>query len=166
MHMPDITPVVLSIIRCDDKYLFIRRRRPPYEGLWSLVGGKMKSGEHIRTATIREVLEETGAHHLNNYAYLGLVTECLRGPSNEIESHFLISVSYCEIDRFTPHNQEGELQLFTRDEIESMKSVFLPSDWYMFKTLLEPATYNTLYEAEIVHEAGDYRLVYFRAAIS
>ncbi len=163
--MSDTLPIVVSIVRFDDRYLFIRRKNQPYAGLWSLIGGKIKFGEHVRMATRREVLEETGASHIKNYEYRGLVTECLRVSNNDIKSHFLIFVSHCEIDRFVPHNREGDLQLFTRAEVESMESVFLPSDWYMFRYFLEPCNHETVYEAELVYEYDKYRLVYFQAAI-
>ena len=45
--MSKIIPIVITILEHQDQYLFIQRKNPPYEGLWSLVGGKVNVGEHI-----------------------------------------------------------------------------------------------------------------------
>ncbi|MEV4025967.1 NUDIX domain-containing protein [Actinosynnema sp. NPDC050801] len=42
------------------RLLLVRRRNPPGEGLWSLPGGRVESGESDETAIMRELLEETG----------------------------------------------------------------------------------------------------------
>jgi 8-oxo-dGTP diphosphatase len=42
------------------RLLVIRRGRPPGEGLWSLPGGRVESGETDAVAVVREVREETG----------------------------------------------------------------------------------------------------------
>lgn len=40
--------------------LLIRRATPPFEGHWSLPGGKLESFETIAQCLVREILEETG----------------------------------------------------------------------------------------------------------
>ena len=42
------------------KVLLVRRKRPPYAGLWSLPGGKPEGEETPRDAVMRELKEETG----------------------------------------------------------------------------------------------------------
>ena len=44
----------------DRKVLLVRRKRPPYAGLWSLPGGTVEGGEAPRDAMRRELKEETG----------------------------------------------------------------------------------------------------------
>lgn len=44
----------------EGRYLLVRRGREPSRGLWSIPGGKVEPGEDDRSATAREVLEETG----------------------------------------------------------------------------------------------------------
>lgn len=43
-----------------DEVLLIRRGKPPYEGEWSLPGGKIEYGETAAEAALRELAEETG----------------------------------------------------------------------------------------------------------
>jgi 8-oxo-dGTP diphosphatase len=44
----------------EGKFLFIRRKNPPYQGRWALPGGFVDVGETVEEACAREVLEETG----------------------------------------------------------------------------------------------------------
>ena len=42
------------------RYLFCRRRKPPYKGLFNFVGGKIETSESGIEAAYRELYEETG----------------------------------------------------------------------------------------------------------
>ena len=42
------------------RVLFVQRAKAPYEGSWSLPGGRVEPGETLEQAVRREVLEETG----------------------------------------------------------------------------------------------------------
>ena len=42
------------------RLLVIRRGRGPYEGHWSIPGGRVEPGEDDATAVVRELAEETG----------------------------------------------------------------------------------------------------------
>ena len=44
----------------EDQVLLIRRANPPYQGCWSIPGGKVEFGETLHQAGLREVYEETG----------------------------------------------------------------------------------------------------------
>ena len=43
-----------------DEVLLIRRGKPPFEGAWSIPGGKIEHGETAAAAALRELFEETG----------------------------------------------------------------------------------------------------------
>jgi 8-oxo-dGTP diphosphatase len=65
----------------DGKVLLIQRGKPPGVGLWSLPGGKVKTGETALAAAARELFEETGlcaelSHLVGTYE--------IKGPSGEI----------------------------------------------------------------------------------
>jgi len=50
----------LCFLTRGDAVLMLRRRRPPNQGLWNGVGGKIEAGETPLAACVREVREETG----------------------------------------------------------------------------------------------------------
>ena len=50
-----VLPVVLGIVRNEDKILLIQRRKMPYKGYWGLFGGKQINGETIQETIEREL---------------------------------------------------------------------------------------------------------------
>jgi len=160
--MPKIVPIVITILACQDRYLFIRRKNPPYEGLWSMVGGKIDVGEHITAAAIREVKEETGAKIIEDYEYRGLVSERLVDSNGNLVDQFLIFVGHASIQDFSQNHREGELALFSKDEIKDKKHEFLPSDLEMFQRFLEKNKISVIHEVELLHDDKGYHLVYYR----
>lgn len=160
--MTKMIPIAITILSYRDRYLFLKRRNPPYEGLWSLVGGKITPGEHIPTAAIREVMEETGTTQVHSYDYRGIVSERLVDSNGTLSAHFLIFVGYAIIDDFRMNHREGDLSLFTLDEIETNRSQFLPSDFEMFKQFLKKSRGPQMHEAELLHDGKEYHLVYYR----
>ncbi|MEE9540391.1 MAG: NUDIX domain-containing protein [Candidatus Thorarchaeota archaeon] len=164
--MASLVPIAITILRCADQYLFIRRRKPPYENLWSLVGGKVNLGEHIHDAAVREVMEETGATGVRNFESRGMVSERLVTSNQELSAHFLIFVGYAEIDNFKDSHREGDLKLFTLDEIIGKDVDFLPSDWHMFQSFNVAGGWSGMYEAELLHDGAQYHLNYYRKAVA
>ncbi|MHA1964616.1 MAG: NUDIX domain-containing protein [Candidatus Thorarchaeota archaeon] len=160
--MTKMVPIAISILRCGERYLFLKRRNPPYENLWSMVGGKVGLGEHIRSAAVREIMEETSAPEIKNYKFHGLVSERLVESDGSLTAHFLIFVSSAEIPSFSENHREGDLALFTEDEIESTKEQFLPSDYQMFKCFKSIESTTSTYEAELLHDTAGYHLIYYR----
>ena len=49
-----------AIILIKDSIVLIRRRNPPFRGMWALPGGFVEYGETVEHAVRREVKEETG----------------------------------------------------------------------------------------------------------
>ena len=40
--------------------LLVRRKRPPWEGMWAIPGGRIGRDEHLEAAALRTLEEETG----------------------------------------------------------------------------------------------------------
>jgi ADP-ribose pyrophosphatase YjhB (NUDIX family) len=161
--MTKMVPIAITILSHKNHYLFLKRRNPPYEDLWSLVGGKIILGEHIQAAAIREIMEETGTAKVKEYEYRGLVSERLVDSKNTLLAHFLIFVGHAIINDFKSDNREGDLSLFTCEEIEANSSHVLPSDLEMFKRFREKKRGSQMHEAELLHDEKGYHLVYYRA---
>jgi len=55
-------PVVAvgAIVWKEDRFLLIRRGRPPRQGGWSIPGGRQEAGETVHEAVHREIREEAG----------------------------------------------------------------------------------------------------------
>ena len=156
-----VLPIAITILEHNGKFLFIKRVKPPYENLWSLVGGKVNPGEHIKTAAVREIKEETGAVDVANYSLRGFVSERLVDANSELLSQFLIFIGHAEVSSFSSENREGVLSLFTLKEIKTQAVDFLPSDLKMFTSFHKLPLDHIFYEAELIHDDG-YHLNYFR----
>ena len=53
-------PAIGVVVVHDRRILLVQRRKPPYLGLWTLPGGKIRWGETMLAAAEREIWEETG----------------------------------------------------------------------------------------------------------
>ncbi len=55
-------PVVAvgAIVWKEERFLLIRRGRPPRQGGWSIPGGRQEAGETVEAAVHREIREEAG----------------------------------------------------------------------------------------------------------
>lgn len=74
---------VILVIREDGKVLVQERLKHPYYGFWGYPGGKIRWGETIMEAGLRELLEETGLSAELNYE--GVYHEHVRSAeTNEI----------------------------------------------------------------------------------
>jgi 8-oxo-dGTP diphosphatase len=51
---------ILALVRRGDRFLLVRRAKPPNQGRWGLPGGVQELGETVVEAGLRELAEETG----------------------------------------------------------------------------------------------------------
>ena len=161
--MTKIIASAITILRCGDQFLFMKRKKSPYENMWALVGGKVEVGEHGPAAGQREVLEETGATEITDYTLKGIVSERLIKPDGEIVAHFFIFVGCASIETFNEHHSEGDLALFSKDDLIAIKQEVLPSDFEMFSRFVDSAADSISYhEAELIQDNGTYTLSYYR----
>jgi ADP-ribose pyrophosphatase YjhB (NUDIX family) len=87
---PDRPYVAVSaaIIR-DGKVLIVRRARPPAEGLFTLPGGAVETGERLTEAVVREVREETQLE-IEPAGLAGFREVIVRDDGGRIERHFVV----------------------------------------------------------------------------
>jgi len=127
-----------------------------------MVGGKVNIGEHVHAAARREIVEETGSSEVFDYDLRGIVSERLVDSHNNLLSQFLIFVGHASINDFQQNHREGELALFSLDEIEKNKMKFLPSDYEMFQHFLAGRDASIIHEAELLRDEKGYHLLYYR----
>ncbi|OIP01562.1 MAG: hypothetical protein AUJ98_03905 [Bacteroidetes bacterium CG2_30_33_31] len=53
------------VFSTDKKVLLIKRKNPPFEGLWALPGGFLNIDETLESAVARELFEETGIKNID-----------------------------------------------------------------------------------------------------
>jgi ADP-ribose pyrophosphatase YjhB (NUDIX family) len=80
--------VSAAIVR-DGQILLVRRARPPAQGLFSLPGGVVETGESLPEAVAREVREETSLM-IEPVALAGYREAIARDAAGRIERHFVI----------------------------------------------------------------------------
>lgn len=52
--------VTLCFVRKGDNYLMINRNKPPFMGMWNVLGGHLEENETVSECAIREIYEESG----------------------------------------------------------------------------------------------------------
>jgi len=57
--MVTVDAVIFTVRDCRLEVLLIRRKRPPFQGMWALPGGFVDIDENLEDAVARELLEET-----------------------------------------------------------------------------------------------------------
>ena len=156
-----IQNIAASPVIFGDKFLLIKRVKPPYDNYWSMVGGKIEFGEVLEEALLREIYEETGLN-VRFISLRGVVTEILR-EDGKIKEHFIIWVfeTQAETDSAVS-SDEGEVQWFTKDELEKTKGSIIPSDYAMIQEFfLKRKTQITHHKSKVSKKGETYTLEFF-----
>jgi len=77
-----------AVVR-DGKVLVVRRARAPANGVFSLPGGVVETGETLHEAVVREIREETGLS-IEPVALAGFRETIIRDKDDRVERHFVI----------------------------------------------------------------------------
>jgi 8-oxo-dGTP diphosphatase len=86
-----------------DRFLVVRRARPPAQGLFTLPGGGVEAGETLKQAVVRELREETGLI-VEPIDLAGHREVIMRDAEGRVARHFVILA-------FAAQWREGELNL-------------------------------------------------------
>jgi len=105
----------------DEKVVLIRRKNPPFEGMWALPGGFVDLGETVQTACRREVKEECDID-VEPTGILGVYSDPKRDPRGH-------TVSVVFKARYLAGELKGkddarEARLFSREELKGIELAF------------------------------------------
>ncbi len=92
---------VAGVVLAGAEVLLIKRGTRPGKGLWSLPGGAVETGEGLREACAREVLEETGIS-VRVGPLVEVVERIRRDDRGRVEYHYVLLDYLCLAERTGP----------------------------------------------------------------
>ncbi|SRR6266702_206157 len=126
--------VVRCIARHKGRVLLCQRADEPRRGFWNMPGGFLESGETLRTAVIRETLEESGVSvHAPKLAYIHKLPQL-----NQIVMTFLAEVQNPAI---APGKESLDARLFGIDSIPWRQLAF-PTDCDALRRTIQHSTHQ------------------------
>lgn len=84
-----------------DSILLVQRGKQPLQGQWSLPGGAIETGELLKTAVAREVLEETGLT-VEVGAMAEIFERIMPDATGATEYHYVLLDYLCRVISGTP----------------------------------------------------------------
>lgn len=87
---PDAPIVAVgAVVMHDGKFLLVRRRNPPSQGMWSIPGGVMEVGETFQDTARREVKEECGLD-VKAGQVVEVIQNIVRDEAGAVHYHYVI----------------------------------------------------------------------------
>ncbi|MEL6627045.1 MAG: NUDIX domain-containing protein [Bacteroidota bacterium] len=137
-------PAVLCILYHHDQYLLLKRIKPPHQGRYTPVGGKIDPHESPKDAAIRETWEETGIR-VSHMRYAGILTE-----TSPIKYNWILYVYVAEIPwQPAPPCDEGVLEWVNETDLVDLDSP--ETDLFIYQYIKEgkPFAFHATYDAEV-----------------
>lgn len=159
MSSSDPTPqslvLALNLILEPGRVLLLQRRKPPYQGCWSLPGGKVHFGETFPAAAVREGVEETGLM-LAFRGLQGFATETIHARDGVPKMHFVMALCWLEpCGGELVHGDEGALQWFETAALPKPgANGFLPTDLDLIRRFHPQSVVDAAVPHYTVHETG------------
>lgn len=162
MSSDGILTIAIACLTCQDHILLLRRYKEPFKDQWSLPGGKIRFGEYVDQAALREIREETGLS-LAVLRYLGGVCEQVisSGPGQDILYQHLIYVFRSEINEMKElDSPEGLLCWFKTGEVLRLGTELVSTDACIISELLIKGR-SGLYNSKVLFHNGQYECLSF-----
>ncbi|MHA1238027.1 MAG: NUDIX domain-containing protein [Candidatus Odinarchaeia archaeon] len=105
----------------DGSIILVKRKNPPFKGLWALPGGIVEYGETVEQAVIREVKEETGLK-VKPVTLIGVYSDPDRDPRGHV-----VSICYKCVPlegQLKAGSDAHEVASFSPSQLKKMKLAF------------------------------------------
>jgi 8-oxo-dGTP diphosphatase len=90
---PGPIPAASAVLLQNGCVLLVQRGQAPNAGCWSFPGGKIKAGETVQQAALRELEEETGVQA--SAESILTVLDVMQHSGASLDYHYLLVVIYC-----------------------------------------------------------------------
>jgi 8-oxo-dGTP diphosphatase len=107
----------------DEKIVLIKRKNPPFQGLFALPGGFVDIGETTEEACIREAFEETNIH-VKILELIGVFSDPKRDPRGHTVSISYLCEPLTKNEKPMAKDDAKDLELVPIKKIESMELAF------------------------------------------
>jgi 8-oxo-dGTP diphosphatase len=112
---------VAGVVVSSKGILLMKRKKPPYEGLWNIISGLIEIGETQEQAIIREVREETGLE-CRVFQFLDTSDLIIRDTEGKVEYQYLVNVYLLLVQGKSKfHGEAIEIQWFAPEKIPDDK---------------------------------------------
>lgn len=101
--------------------ILIRRKFPPFQGMWALPGGFVETGETLEEACLRETMEECGVK-AEITGLVGVYSDPARDPRGHTVS-VVFAATAVEFS-IEAGDDAAEAREFTREELDSVEIAF------------------------------------------
>lgn len=135
----------MVVLRHEQAFLLLERAKPPHQGKFVPVGGKLEPFEDPYSAAIRETKEETGIS-LSSLQYAGVLIESSPTAYNWQCNIYLADIPY----QTPPPCDEGILHWVNYDQIPFIDTP--PTDWLIYQYLMrgQVFAFNAIYDENLV----------------
>ena len=111
-----------AIIIEGDRVALVKRGHAPLQGRWSIPGGVLEVGETLRTAAVREVLEETGLT-VEPGELLGVFERVVPDEQGKMRYHYVLIDFLCSrvAGELLAGDDAEEAGWFRREELAALE---------------------------------------------
>jgi 8-oxo-dGTP diphosphatase len=152
-------PAVLVILKSNNQFLLLKRKKSPNKGKYTPVGGKLDPYESPYKAAIRETYEETGIE-VSYMIFCGTMVESSPSKYNWICFVYLSEIDYIA----SPKCNEGKLEWIPATHLSKIPTPTTDRFIYEYITRSKNFMFNVEYDLnlnilEMREEIADNKLI-------